>query len=230
MLSRRSKVNCRQCSSLVAQVSRSVSQPSASRRISAPVATVRGGGNMLALPSLSAPLGTLAAQSSLRVSSSAFARDTEFMQLIGQVRQNPQMLAPLLEQLSQSNPQLVALIAQHQDQFHRLVNEAPVPAAPPAGGGGGGGGGEPVTIQLSQEDIEGRATAAARLLARRRAPGLPRVREERDARRQPPVRRRRRLSEWRGRGVKFVRARRALLRQQRAVTRADAPQLRARPS
>ena len=48
------------------------------------------------------------------------------MQLIGQVRQNPQMLA-LLEQLSQANPQLVALIAQHQEQFHRLVNEAPVP-------------------------------------------------------------------------------------------------------
>ena len=104
------------------------------------IAGAAGGGAPAPAPASFGPLDQL-------------ARNPEFMQLIGQVRQNPQMLAPLLEQLSQSNPQLVALIAQHQEQFHRLVNEAPVPAAPPAGGGGGGGG-EPVTIQLSQEDSD----------------------------------------------------------------------------
>ncbi|KAI5308917.1 hypothetical protein KEM55_004529, partial [Ascosphaera atra] len=46
-----------------------------------------------------------------------------FNQLRHLVQQNPQMLEPILQQLSQGNPGLAALIGQHQDEFLQLLSE-----------------------------------------------------------------------------------------------------------
>lgn len=80
------------------------------------------------------------------------------------VQQNPQMLQPLLQRLAESNPDLIRIINENQQEFARLINEpaGPMPAGMPgaggdpmamAGGGGGGGGGPPV-LQITQEEKE----------------------------------------------------------------------------
>ena len=56
------------------------------------------------------------------------ASNPEFMQLIGQLRQNPEVLVePFLEQLVRFTPELSTLIERHMDEFLRLIKEAPVP-------------------------------------------------------------------------------------------------------
>ncbi|KAJ3275060.1 hypothetical protein HDV01_001566 [Terramyces sp. JEL0728] len=43
------------------------------------------------------------------------------------VQQNPSLLQPMLEQLGQTNPELIQLISQNQDQFLALINEGSEP-------------------------------------------------------------------------------------------------------
>jgi UV excision repair protein RAD23 len=81
----------------------------------------------------------------------AFLRSQpQFAQMRTLIQQNPALLAPLLQQLAQSNPQLLQLINEHQNEFYQMISE-PLEgeggAAAPAGGAGGapaaGGGRQP---------------------------------------------------------------------------------------
>lgn len=82
----------------------------------------------------------------------AFLRSQpQFAQMRALLQQNPSLLAPLLQQLAQSNPQLLTLINEHQNEFYNMINEPmdsessssggsttgtnpAAPAAPAAGG------------------------------------------------------------------------------------------------
>jgi len=47
----------------------------------------------------------------------------QFAQMRNLLQQNPNLLAPLLQQLAQSNPQLLQLINQHQNEFYEMIQE-----------------------------------------------------------------------------------------------------------
>lgn len=103
--------------------------------------------------------------------------DPQFQALRALVQQNPQLLQPMLQELGRNNPDLLARINEHQQDFISLVNEPVDPAemealmatmAEDMGEAGGGGEGEgdgaggpegAVQIELSQEE----ADAVARL-------------------------------------------------------------------
>jgi UV excision repair protein RAD23 len=58
----------------------------------------------------------------------AFLRtQPQFAQMRSLLQTNPALLAPLLQQLATSNPQLLQLINQNQSEFYNMINE-------PAGG------------------------------------------------------------------------------------------------
>ena len=67
----------------------------------------------------------------------------QFQQLRQLVRQNPQILPSLLNELGRNNPQLFQLISSNQEHFHRMLTDPELEGgdAPGLGGGGGGGGG-----------------------------------------------------------------------------------------
>jgi len=78
---------------------------------------------------------------------------------VAMVRQNPAMLAPLLEELSRSNPQLLQFINQNQQAFQEVLNGTAAPAAPPvapAAPAAPGGGPPPgqVPIRVTQEEAD----------------------------------------------------------------------------
>lgn len=84
----------------------------------------------------------------------------QFHQMRQLLRRDPTMLQAVMQQLGQSNPELLQLIQANQDAFIRLINE-PDDAAPAGGEGGGGGGGSggmsedmPGVISVSQQDKE----------------------------------------------------------------------------
>lgn len=54
----------------------------------------------------------------------AFLRNQpQFAQMRQLLQQNPALLAPLLQQLAASNPQLLQLINEHQNEFYNMLNE-----------------------------------------------------------------------------------------------------------
>lgn len=55
----------------------------------------------------------------------AFLRDHEmFQQIRAVIQQNPNMLSTMLQQIGQSNPQLLQIISQNQEAFIRMINES----------------------------------------------------------------------------------------------------------
>lgn len=89
-----------------------------------------------------------------------FLRDQEmFHQMRQLLQRDPGMLNAVLQQLGQSNPELLQLISQNQEAFIRMINEPESGAAPGSVstlGGGMGGVSEdmPGMIQVSQQDKE----------------------------------------------------------------------------
>ena len=73
------------------------------------------------------------------------------------LQHNPDMLHAVLQQIGQSNPQLLNLISQHQEAFIQMINEPDGEGGSGGSGGGGGEGGElanPGMITVSPQDKE----------------------------------------------------------------------------
>lgn len=102
----------------------------------------------------------------------AFLRSQpQFAQMRSLLQQNPSLLAPLLQQLAQSNPQLLQLINEHQNDFYNMINEPMDTESSsgssggsvtsggntnPTGGSGGTGGRQPGSayISITQQERE----------------------------------------------------------------------------
>jgi len=92
-----------------------------------------------------------------------FLRDQpQFHQMRQLLRRDPSMLQAVMQQLRQTNPELLELIQSNQDDFIRLINEPDSAAAAAPGGEGGQGGPAggglsedmPGVISVSQQDKE----------------------------------------------------------------------------
>merc|ERR1719203_115046 len=120
-----------------------------------PAAVVGGGG------SGGAPVAVPAAGAAPGENPLAFLRDHEmFQQIRSVIQQNPGMLSTMLQQIGQSNPQLLQIISQNQEAFIRMINEgeageegeAGIPGLP--GEGPGDALDQPGVIQVSPQDKE----------------------------------------------------------------------------
>merc|ERR1712113_650905 len=87
-----------------------------------------------------------------------FLRNQEmFHQMRQLLQRDPGMLNAALQQLGQSNPELLQLISQNQEAFIRMINEPDSGVAPgsgPTSGMGGVSEDMPGMIQVSQQDKE----------------------------------------------------------------------------
>jgi len=77
----------------------------------------------------------------------------QFAQMRTLLQQNPALLAPLLQQLAQSNPQLLQLINEHQNEFYNMINE---PLDSETNTGSGNSGSENVVTSGSNPAAAGR--------------------------------------------------------------------------
>lgn len=95
----------------------------------------------------------------------AFLRNREeFQQMKRLLQQNPGMLNALLQNIGQSNPELLQIISQNQEAFIRMINESDDSSSGSGGGGRTGSGrsapggeehlGESGVIQVSPQDKE----------------------------------------------------------------------------
>jgi UV excision repair protein RAD23 len=95
----------------------------------------------------------------------AFLRNQEeFQQMKRLLQQNPGMLNALLQNIGQSNPELLQIISQNQEAFIRMINESDDSSSGSGGGGRSGSGrpapegegplGESGVIQVSPQDKE----------------------------------------------------------------------------
>merc|ERR1719219_3111364 len=98
----------------------------------------------------------------------AFLRDHEmFQQIRSVIQQNPNMLSTMLQQIGQSNAQLLQIISQNQEAFIRMINEGEAGEGVGEEGGVGGVGAalgdapalgdaldQPGVIQVSPQDKE----------------------------------------------------------------------------
>jgi len=126
-------------------------------------AAVAGGGGAGGAPVAVPAAGAAPGENPL-----AFLRDHEmFQQIRSVIQQNPNMLSTMLQQIGQSNPQLLQIISQNQEAFIRMINEG---EAGEGGGEEGGVGGvgaalgdapalgdaldQPGVIQVSPQDKE----------------------------------------------------------------------------
>lgn len=122
-----------------------------------------GGGGSVPVPAggvaVTAPATGQAAENPL-----AFLRDHEmFQQIRAVIQQNPNMLSTMLQQIGQSNPQLLQIISQNQEAFIRMINEGEageesgegaLPGLPGEGGLPGEALDQPGVIQVSPADKE----------------------------------------------------------------------------
>jgi len=118
-----------------------------------------------AVPAGGAPAGTAAPAAPVAPGENplAFLRDHEmFQQIRSVIQQNPGMLSTMLQQIGQSNPQLLQIISQNQEAFIRMINEGEAGEGEGEGGlpglpGDGGPGDaldQPGVIQVSPQDKE----------------------------------------------------------------------------
>lgn len=86
----------------------------------------------------------------------------QFQQLRQAVSQNPAMLSTFLQSLGQSNPELLRMISERQEEFIALINQHPDPSAQPGSGSGSGSqsAGQPSQQQSSSQPVPSPAQPA----------------------------------------------------------------------
>jgi len=62
--------------------------------------------------------------------------EPQFQQMRQFVQSNPQMISTVIQQIGASNPALLEIINQNQEQFLQMLNERPTSGQPARGGGG----------------------------------------------------------------------------------------------